>query len=79
METRTVKSDIWTLIEKIEDVEILEAIKTFIQNFSSETDFWDQLPEFQKQSIERGLQQAADGETIPHEKVMKKYEKWLSK
>jgi len=77
METQSIKTDIWSLIEKTEDVNVLKAIKTLLQSLNPEHDFWDELPEFQKQSIERGLQQAANGETIPHEEVMKKYEKYL--
>jgi len=44
-----------------------------------ESDWWDELdPEAQK-SIERGLKDADTGKITPHETVMKKYRKWLSK
>lgn len=79
MQNQTIKSDLLTLIEKTEDVKVLEAIKTLLQTITKEKDFWDELPEFQKESIGRGLKQAAAGETRPHEDVMKKYEKWLTK
>lgn len=79
MENHPIKPNLLSLIEKIEDVERLEAIKTLLQSLNLEHDFWEELPDYQKQSIERGLQQASNGETIPHEEVMKKYEKWLTK
>ena len=33
-------------------------------------DFWNNLTESTKQSIQRGLEQSKKGETTPHEKVM---------
>ena len=36
-----------------------------------ETDWWDELSEAERQSIEQGLAEADRGELIPHEEVMK--------
>jgi predicted transcriptional regulator len=44
-----------------------------------EADWWDDLSEGAKASIDRGLKDAARGKVISHEVVMKKYNKWLSK
>ena len=43
----------------------LEAIKK-----SSEKDFWDELPDGVKQSIDNAKTELEKGEGIPHEKVM---------
>jgi predicted transcriptional regulator len=40
-------------------------------------DWWDDLSEAAKASIERGLQDAKNGQLTPHDEVMKKYGKWL--
>jgi predicted transcriptional regulator len=54
----------------------LNVVKTFAQE---ETDWWDNVEEAAKASIERGLKQAEEGNVKPHATVMKKYKKWLSK
>ena len=35
------------------------------------TDWWDEISEDERQSIEKGLAEADRGELIPHEQVMK--------
>jgi hypothetical protein len=55
---------------------VLSVVKTFAQE---ETDWWDAVEESAKESINRGLKQADSGDVMPHEEVMKKYKKWLSK
>jgi len=55
---------------------VLSVVKTFAHE---ENDWWDNIEESAKESIEKGLRQAKEGKVIPHEEVMKKYKKWLSK
>ena len=45
----------------------------------SEADWWDELEEEEKASIERGLDDLKNGRVISHEEVMKQYPQWLSK
>lgn len=72
------KDQLHEMIDRIDDPEVLYAIRDIlIQPLAA--DFWDELPEEVKKSIEIGLKQADNGEVIPHEEVMKKYEKLLSK
>lgn len=59
------------------DAGIINHIKAVFE--SRTEDWWDELPDEIKASVERGLKQSERGETIPHEKVMKKYRKWLKK
>lgn len=42
-------------------------------------DFWDELPDKIKEDIDEAIKQADSGQLIPHEEVMKKYKKWLTK
>ena len=44
-----------------------------------EDDWYDELPEEVKASIEKGLDDIKNGRVVSHENVMKKYKKWLSK
>jgi len=79
MENLEIKTDLYRLIDSVDDLKVLEAMKVLLKSQVDEKDFWDYLPESQKRSIERGIEQAERGETLAHEEVMKKYEKWLTK
>jgi thiamine pyrophosphate-dependent acetolactate synthase large subunit-like protein len=58
---RILNTDKPSLLEKIS--------KIFEQE--SETDWWDELSDEERASIQEGLDQLDRGEGIPHEKVMK--------
>lgn len=45
---------------------------------NAEKDWWDDLSDDTKSSIERGLKDAEAGRVTSHKEVMKKYKKWLS-
>jgi len=79
MEIQSIKSELHAIIDQANDMKVFEGIRTLLRSKTEEQDFWDQLPDIQKKSIERGVKQADNGQTIPHEDVMKKCEKWLSK
>lgn len=40
-------------------------------------DWWDTISEEERKHIEAGLDDMANGRTVPHEEVRKLYEKWL--
>ena len=42
-----------------------------------EHDWWNDLSDAAKASIEQGLKDADEGKLTPHKEVMKKYKKWL--
>jgi len=56
----------------------ISRIKDFIVD-QKQDDFWDELPQEVKMEVEEAISQLKNGEGIPHDKVMKKYEKWLKK
>lgn len=59
------------------DKELINYIKAI---FSSEPkNWWEELPDEIKASVDRGLKQASNKQTLPHNQVMKKYSKWLKK
>jgi hypothetical protein len=43
----------------------------------AESDFWDELSDYQKQTVEEAIKQADKGEMVSHKEAMKKYRKWL--
>ena len=71
------KSDLHSLIDKVNDATILNVIKAILSKQVGERDFWDGLPLNIQESVKRGMEQARKGETKTHSEVMKKYEKWL--
>ncbi len=44
----------------------------------AEKDWWDDVSDEAKASIEIGLKDAEAGKVTSHKEVMKKYKKWLS-
>jgi len=58
------------------DEHVLKRISEVFEEESNQ-DFWDNLDEDLKASIERGIAQADKGEVKSHEEVMSKYKKWL--
>jgi hypothetical protein len=44
-----------------------------------EDDWWDDLPKEVQKSILKAEKELKEGKGIPHEVVMKKYSKWLTK
>ena len=66
IETRKISIINW--ITRLNDEEIISKIESLQQ---AESDWWEELPEPIKDSIETGIQQADQEETTSHEKVMK--------
>jgi predicted transcriptional regulator len=77
MNTVELKSDLHSLIDRVEDTTILNAIRAILSKEVKEEDFWDDLPLSVQESVKRGMEQAKRGETKPHSEVMKRYENWL--
>ncbi len=69
------------MIEQIKDVSILQAVYVILEHEKrheeNSDDFYDTLDPLLQASIERGLEQIKNGETVPHDEVKKRYEKWL--
>ena len=68
MGTSDLKKDITTIVNKIDDENTLLAIKLFIHNQNS--DYWDDLPEYVKESIDKGIKQAETGMLTSHKEVI---------
>ena len=75
MNIQAKKIELVRMILNTEKPAILEKIAKIFQQ--EETDWRDGLPNQVIQSVERGLQQSKEGQTVTHEQVMGKYQKWL--
>ncbi len=49
-----------------------------ILEIEQEEDWWDTMPDNVKRSVEIAIKESDEGQTIPHEEVMKMYQ-WLKK
>ncbi|HYG14651.1 MAG TPA: hypothetical protein VEC12_02790 [Bacteroidia bacterium] len=78
MDLATIKIDLAQKLFKIEDIAFLEYLEALLDK-DKQGDSWDEMPDNIRRSLEISLQQSERGETIPHEDVMKKYEKWRKK
>lgn len=56
-------------ILKAEDIDFVEE--------NSEEDWYDELSDAEKKSIELGLEDIEEGRVVAHSEVKKLYEKWL--
>lgn len=67
------------MIEQVKDVSILQAIYTILEREKlHENNAGDsRLDAALQASIDRGLKQIENGETIPHEEIKKRYSRWL--
>ena len=67
------KTDLHHMIDKINDVQILNAVKVLLTRRSKQTrDWWDTLTETAKDELEESMAQADRGEVISHKEAMKK-------
>ena len=78
METIKLKQNLHSLIDKVEDVVVLEKMNKILNNsLSNEKISWDSLSEEEKKSIEEGLRQLENGEGVDFEEVNKSFDEWL--
>ena len=75
MKTAEIKTDLYNLIERTEDINILKALKVllkkqFAPDKTESKDFWDELPETVKTEIKESIKEADKGNVYTHEEVM---------
>jgi len=74
MNIQTEKLEIMRMILETNNPSILESIKKLFSKESS-TDFWNTLPQDQKNEILEGLEQIEQGETVNYDELMKKHKR----
>ena len=63
------KTEIYDLVEKIDNIQLLQAIKILLSNGAG-SDWWEEFSNEERQAIEKGLNESEAGELIPHNIVM---------
>ncbi|MEO8211307.1 MAG: hypothetical protein ABI840_12175 [bacterium] len=79
MNLQSEKQSLIEWISQLEDESIIEDIKMFRENSTNGKDWWDELTDEQKISIERGLKDVEEGNVVPYSQVKEKVKKWLTK
>lgn len=77
MSIASLKKEVKKNIDKA-DERVLKMVNAMLLA-DQEDDWYDELSDDAKASIERGLDDIKNGRVISHEVVMKKYKKWLTK
>ena len=62
-------------LTSLNDVSMIDKILELKQKESK--DWWNEISDEEKESIEKGLSDAESGKLTPHSEIIKKYEKWL--
>ncbi len=70
MNIQSKKLELVQLILNTEKPAILEKIEDILKKGKS-SDWWDEISEAERKSIEMGISEADNGKLIPHEEVMK--------
>jgi len=76
-DTEMLRSEVKNYIDKA-DVHVLKMMRAMIKA-DNEDDWWDELEEEEKKSIERGLGDLKKGKTMLNDEVIKKHSEWFSK
>lgn len=74
---KAIREEVKLYIEKA-DASTIKKLHAIIEA-EDENDWWGNLSAAAKKSILRAEKQLEEGKGIPHEVVMKKYKRWLTK
>ncbi len=73
MRQESIKLELIEWLAKLNDVDVLHFLKLIKDTNSETSDWWNDLPEIQRNGISRGLQDIDQGNVISHDDVKKKY------
>lgn len=80
METTVNKQELIDWIKELEDPAILRNINLLKESLKSEKDFWDELPEETRKTINEARRELDEGKGIPHDEVISEVkERFFSK
>lgn len=78
--TAEIKNLLHKLITETDDEIILSKVQAYFTTLKSKNvDWWDTIPDQEKEVINTGLKQFENNEGIPHEQVKRKVDKLLGR
>ena len=72
MNIQAEKLEIMKMILETENPSIIESIKNIFKK-KSDIDFWETLPQYQKEDILEGISEIENGKIVDYEEFMKKH------
>lgn len=76
MDIKATKLELMQLLLQEQKESVLEKIKEVFEKKEETSDWWDELTQEQKNSIDKGREELDSGLGIPHKEVMAKFKKW---
>jgi archaellum component FlaC len=74
-----IKQNIHSLVETMDNENILIQVKEMLESISNESISFSNLGKDEQKSIQNGIEQLNNGEKINYEDVKKNYPEWLRK
>ena len=78
MSVLELKNNLLRMVVETDDPLLLKQVIAIFATLRQEKDWWDLISEAEKQKIELGMKQAAEGKTVSHEVVRAEVQKILS-
>lgn len=74
MDLQTEKLELVRMVLETDNPSILATVKKFLSE-SKKVDYWDKLPQSQRDEILKGVEEVGNGETVDYEKIIAKHRK----
>ena len=74
-----IKQNIYSIVETMDNENILIQVKEMLESISNESTSFSSLSKDEQKSIQNGIEQLNNGEKINYEDVKKNYPEWLRK
>jgi hypothetical protein len=78
MSSAEIRKKVKKYIDEADD-NVVRMIYSMFESDKKHDDWWEELPDSIRRSIIKAENELKTGKGIPHEVVMKKYKKWLSR
>lgn len=79
MTTAELKIDLLKLILETNDPAVLEEVAAYFHARLQKGDWWEQISEKEKETVQTGMRQLEEGQGIPYEAVREKARRLLKK
>ena len=70
MDTIEIKTDLHSMIDQINDIRLLQAIRVLLSGKSQETDWFDDLSKEEQELLEQGIGESDNGEFFSHNEIL---------
>ena len=72
MSVQAEKLGLIELLLKTNDEDLLRSVRIILESHTGK-DFWDELSDHEKEAVEKGISEAAEGQVVEYEKLISKH------